>query len=320
MNVDLLDRELAAAIEAIPEIDIWENLALSRELSLQRSKAIAAILPPVSNVTSIDYKVPQIGAKAIPVRVYSPDNQTEDLPVLLWIHGGGFCFGSMEGDDYWVRRMTDAIGCVVVSIDYRLAPEHPFPAPLDDCYAALSWVFNNSKLLSTDCSRIGVGGISAGGGLAAGLALMARDKAEVAVIFQALLCPMIDNTSTSASSYSITDRRIWNRNSNLQGWMHYLNRGDTSEKEAYPASKYAAPTHASDLHGLPPAYIGVGSVDLFIDENRDYSERLNAAGVSSQIEIFNGGFHAFEFYVPDAQISRLARKTHYTAIKDGLFG
>jgi len=102
--------------------------------------------------------------------------------------------------------------------------------------------------------------------------------------------------------------------------MHYLNRGDTSEKEAYPASKYAAPSHASDLHGLPPAYIGVGSVDLFIDENRDYSERLNAAGVSSQIEIFNGGFHAFEFYVPDAQISLLARKTHYTAIKDGLFG
>ena len=167
MNVDLLDQELAAALEAIPEIDIWANLALTRELSLQRSKAIAAILPPLSNVTSMDYKVPQIDAQAIPVRVYRPDNQTEDLPVLLWIHGGGFCFGSMEGDDYWVRRMTDSVGCVVVSVDYRLAPEYPFPAPLNDCYAALLWVANNSKLLSVDRSRIGVGGISAGGGLAA---------------------------------------------------------------------------------------------------------------------------------------------------------
>ncbi|KRO96678.1 MAG: hypothetical protein ABS24_07560 [SAR92 bacterium BACL26 MAG-121220-bin70] len=319
MNVDLLDQELAAALEAIPEIDIWANLALTRELSLQRSKAIAAILPPLSNVTSMDYKVPQIDAQAIPVRVYRPGNQTEELPVLLWIHGGGFCFGSMEGDDYWVRRMTDSVGCVVVSVDYRLAPEYPFPAPLNDCYAALLWVANNSKLLSVDRSRIGVGGISAGGGLAAALALMARDKVEVPVIFQALLCPMIDNTSTSDSSYSITDKRIWNRNSNLQGWMHYLARSDSSERQAFPASKYAAPTHASDLHGLPSAYIGVGSVDLFVDENRDYSERLNAAGVTSQLKVFNGGFHAFEFYVPDAQISCFARETHYAAIRNGLF-
>lgn len=319
MNVDLLDRELAAALEAIPEIDIWANLALTRELLLKRSKAIVALLPPVLNVTSIDYKIPQIDAEAISVRVYRPDNQSEDLPVLLWIHGGGFCFGSMEGDDYSVRRMTDAIGCVVVSVDYRLAPEYPFPAPLDDCYAALLWVANNTKLLSVVPSRIGVGGISAGGGLAAALALMVRDRAEVPVIFQALLCPMIDNTNTSDSSFSITDKRIWNRNSNLQGWMHYLGRDDASGKEAYPASKYAAPSHASDLHGLPSAYIGVGSVDLFVDENRDYSERLNAAGVSSQLEIFNGGFHAFEFYVPDALISRLARETHYTAIRAGLF-
>jgi len=319
MNVDLLDRELAAALEAIPEIDIWANLALTRELLLKRSKAIVALLPPVLNVTSIDYKIPQIDAEAIPVRVYRPDNQSEDLPVLLWIHGGGFCFGSMEGDDYSVRRMTDAIGCVVVSVDYRLAPEYPFPAPLDDCYAALLWVANNTKLLSVVPSRIGVGGISAGGGLAAALALMVRDRAEVPVIFQALLCPMIDNTNTSDSSFSITDKRIWNRNSNLQGWMHYLGRDDASGKEAYPASKYAAPSHASDLHGLPSAYIGVGSVDLFVDENRDYSKRLNAAGVSSQLEIFNGGFHAFEFYVPDALISRLARETHYTAIRAGLF-
>ncbi len=319
MDLKLVDPELIPALEAIPEFDIWADLTITRAVSLQRSNYIASTLPSVVGVTSSDYIVTQDNDQDVVVRVYRPEGHTQPLPSLFWIHGGGYCFGSMEGDDYTVRRMVEKIGCVVVSVDYRLAPEFPFPAPLNDCYAALTWVFDNADMLKVDVSRIAVGGISAGGGLAAGLALLARDRAEVSVAFQALLCPMIDNNSTSESSFSITDKRIWNRRSNLQGWMHYLGRQTTSEEEPFVASKYAAPSHAGDLHGLPPAYIGIGSVDLFIDENREYAQRLNGSGVATQLEIFTGGYHGFEFMVPNAKVSRLARDTHYSAIKRALF-
>ena len=319
MDLKLVDPELIPALEAIPDFDIWADLETTRYISLQRSASIAATLPVVPKVTSSDHVVVQDNSQDISVRVYRPEGHPASLPALLWIHGGGYCFGSVEGDDYSVKRMVENIGCVVVSVDYRLAPEFPFPAPLNDCYAALTWVFDNSDALKVDPSHIAIGGISAGGGLAAGLALLARDRAEVSVVFQALLCPMIDNTSTSESSFSITDKRIWNRQSNLVGWMHYLGRQKTSEEEPYVASKYAAPSHAGDLHGLPPAYIGIGSVDLFLDENRDYATRLAGSGVVTQLEIFDGGYHAFEFMAPNAKISRLARDTHYSAIKRALF-
>lgn len=319
MDLKRVDPELIPALEAIPEFDIWADLTITRAVSLQRSKYIASTLPMVVGVTSSDHVVTQDNDHDVAVRVYRPKGHTRLLPGLLWIHGGGYCFGSMEGDDYSVRRMVEKIGCVVVSVDYRLAPEFPFPVPLNDCYAALTWVFDNADMLKVDALRIAIGGISAGGGLAAGLALLARDRAEMSVAFQALLCPMIDNNSTSESSFSISDTRIWNRRSNLQGWMHYLGRQMTSEEEPFVASKYAAPSHAGDLHGLPPAYIGVGSVDLFIDENREYAERLEGSGVATQFEIFTGGYHGFEFMVPNAKISRLARDTHYSAIQRALF-
>jgi acetyl esterase/lipase len=251
------------------------------------------------------------------MRVYRPEDQTQHLPALLWIHGGGYCLGSVEQDDYFVRQMVKEMGCVVVSVDYRLAPEYPFPAPLDDCYSALCWLFNNTEQLKVDGSCIGIGGISAGAGLAAGLALLARDQGEVLPIFQALLCPMIDDRSITPSSHSITDERVWNRNSNIKGWQAYL--GPNVSGGAETPSAYAAPSRAEDLTGLPKAYIAVGSVDAFVDENTDYAERLNAAGVDTQFEIFPGGFHAFEFTVPGADISRRARDCHYQAIKQGLF-
>ena len=319
MDLKRVDPKLIPALEAIPEFDIWADLTITRAVSLERSKYIASTLPTVVGVTSSDHVVTQDNDQDVAVRVYRPKGHTCPLPGLLWIHGGGYCFGSMEGDDYSVRRMVEKIGCVVVSVDYRLAPEFPFPVPLNDCYAALTWVFDNADMLKVDALRIAIGGISAGGGLAAGLALLARDRAEMSVAFQALLCPMIDNNSTSESSFSISDTRIWNRRSNLQGWMHYLGRQMTSEEEPFVASKYAAPSHAGDLHGLPAAYIGVGSVDLFIDENREYAERLAGSGVATQFEIFTGGYHGFEFIVPNAEVFRLARDTHYSAIKRALF-
>ena len=178
MDLKLVDPELIPALEAIPEFDIWADLTVTRQVSLQRSQAVAATLAPISNVSTLDYQVQQDSDGSVPVRVYRPVGHKENLPALLWIHGGGYCFGSMEGDDYSVKRMVEDIGCVVISVDYRLAPEFPFPVPLNDCYAALLWVFDNAHMLKVDKSSIAIGGISAGGGLAAGLALsaMLRDN------------------------------------------------------------------------------------------------------------------------------------------------
>ena len=137
MDLKLVDPELIPALEAIPEFDIWADLTVTRQVSLQRSQAVAATLAPISNVSTLDYQVQQDSDDSVPVRVYRPVGHKENLPALLWIHGGGYCFGSMEGDDYSVKRMVEDIGCVVISVDYRLAPEFPFPVPLNDCYAAL---------------------------------------------------------------------------------------------------------------------------------------------------------------------------------------
>ncbi|MDG0968961.1 MAG: alpha/beta hydrolase [Porticoccaceae bacterium] len=318
MDLTLVDPGLKDALGLMPEFDIWADLDKTRAMARQRSIDVSSLQPSVDSVSSMDYIVNHDDVN-VPVRVYRPKVSQAPLPALVWIHGGGYCFGSLEAEDYNAKRMTEAVGCVVISVDYRLAPEYPFPAPLNDCYGALLWAADRALELGIDSSRIAVGGISAGGGLAAGLALLARDKGEVNVIFQALLCPMIDNHSNTASSFDITDKRIWNRHSNLQGWMHYLGRQTTADVEFFSASKYAAPSHAGDLHRLPPAYIGIGSVDLFVDENRAYADRLQQCNVSVQLEIFAGGFHGFEFFVPGAAISRLARHTHYNAFRKGLF-
>jgi acetyl esterase/lipase len=316
MNLSLLDTELAVALEAFPEMDIWADLPLTRKIFAQVYGEMVTTLPVIQNVASADYQVPCTQGPDVAVRVYRPADQAKTLPALLWIHGGGYCLGSLREDDYRARQLVENLGAVVVSVDYRLAPEHPFPAPMDDCYAALHWLSENCDQLQVDKDRIAIGGLSAGAGLAAGLSLLARDRGEIKVIFQALLCPMIDNRCTSPSSYSVTDERVWNRGSNLKGWDAYLG---TEQSDQVLPSIYAAPSRADKLEGLPATYIAVGTVDMFVDEDRDYADRLQKAGVPTQLEFFPGGFHAFEFIVPDAEISKAALKTHYTAIRAGLF-
>ena len=318
MNLDLVDSELIPYIESIPSsahID-WSNIDLVRQQSREKREQLAESLPKIDNVISTDYFV-DIENERVQLRVYRPKNNSQKLPAVFWIHGGGFCFGSVDGDDYLVRSMTREIGCVFVSVDYRLAPEYPYPTPLNDCYAGIEWLFSKADKLSVDSQRIAVGGISAGGGLAAGLALLIRDKGEFNICFQALLCPMIDSRNITDSSYLVTDPRIWNRDSNIIAWQHYMCTTECLTSKAI--SKYAAPIFANDLHGLPSTYIAVGDVDLFLDEDINYSKRLEVAGIGIQLEIFKGGFHAFEFLVPSAKISKLARATHSSAISAALF-
>lgn len=321
MNIELVDAELAVHLKSFPALDIWTDLVKTRQLGAQMRAKIIGELPKIEEVESSDYLIPQADAPEVLVRVYRPENPLERLPALLWIHGGGYCLGAMESDDNVVRQIAKAVGSVIVSVEYRLAPEHPFPAALNDCSTALQWLADNTDTLAVDPARIAIGGISAGAGLAAGLALYVRDKTDITLVFQFLLCPMIDDRCVTPSSHMITDERVWNRHSNLTAWKNYLRGENDAETAPFDdVSAYAAASRAIDLSDLPPAYIAVGSVDAFVDENRDYAERLETAGVATQLSVFTGGFHGFEFIAPAAEISKAARDSHYSALRNALFG
>jgi acetyl esterase/lipase len=224
------------------------------------------------------------------VRLHRPIGVSQPGPALLWLHGGGYVLGSAQQDDALCHRFTRELGATVASVDYRLAPEHPYPAPLEDCYSALTWL---AGLPAVDPARVAIGGASAGAGLAAALALLARDRGEVTPTLQLLAYPMLDDRSGSGPKN--TDYRLWGPKSNRFGWASYLGSADP---------QVAVPARRDDLAGLPPAWIGVGTQDLLHDEDLAYAERLTAAGVSCHVEVVPGAFHGFDQMVPKAAVSR----------------
>jgi acetyl esterase/lipase len=238
------------------------------------------------------------------VRLYRPVGVAEPAPALLWIHGGGYVMGTARQDDRVCRGFSKRLGITVASVDYRLAPEHPYPAPLEDCYAGLTWL---GALPAVDPGRVAIGGASAGGGLAAALALLARDRGEVAPVFQLLVYPMLDDRSCAAGDKP--NYRLWNTRANRFGWTAYLGTAD-------PA--VAVPARCEDLSGLPPTWIGVGDNDLFHDEDLAYAERLNSAGVPCQVEVVPGVFHGFDLVAPKAQVSQGFFASQCDALRSGL--
>lgn len=236
-----------------------------------------------------DVEVITLGSGA-GVRLFRPVGATEPTPALLWIHGGGYVVGDARQDDPICGRFSRRLGITVASVEYRLAPEHPYPVPLEDCYSALTWLFS---LPGVDPGRIAIGGASAGGGLAAALALLARDRGEVAPAFQVLTYPMLDDRSSGAAENP--NYRLWNTHSNRFGWAAYLGGADP---------QIAVPGRRDDLSGLPPAWIGVGTHDLFHDEDLAYAERLKAAGVPCHVEVVPGAFHGFDMFAPKARVSQ----------------
>jgi len=229
-------------------------------------------------------------ASGAEVRLFRPAGVPEPAPALLWIHGGGYVMGTAAQDDALCRRFSRKLGITVGSVDYRLAPEHPYPAPLEDCYAALTWL---AGLPAVDPDRVAISGGSAGGGLAAALALLARDRGEVKPAFQLLVYPMLDDRSSSAPTNP--NYRLWGPRSNQFGWAAYLGNADP---------QVAVPARHDDLSGLPPAWIGVGSHDLFHDEDLAYAERLKDAGVPCEVEVVPGAFHGFDLVVSKVELSR----------------
>jgi acetyl esterase/lipase len=308
-----VDPELLPVLEAFPAnlINLHDIAGTRAAFESMVSDAIVA-QPQVEGVEVQQLVAPcPPDTRGVKLRMYRPAACQRIPPALLWMHGGGYVFGSLDDDDGSLREMANQTGCAIISVDYRLAPNHPFPAALEDCYAALRWVFENAQGLGIDPSRICVGGASAGGGLAAALALLARDRAEVNVHFQLLIYPMIDDRNVAPADATTPDTLIWSRESNRLGWKAYLGDGEGASADVPP---YAAVTRAPDVSQLPPAYIAVGELDLFLDEDIAYARGLMAAGVPAELHVYPGAFHGFDGLAPLARISRRFKADRNSAL------
>lgn len=235
--------------------------------------------------------------------IYRPKEVTDDMPGLLWIHGGGFGFGMPEMDENTIKNFIEKAKCVIVLPDYRLATEEPYPAALDDCYAALLWMKHNAEKLKIRSNQIMIGGESAGGGLAAALSLYARDRNSVKIAFQMPLYPMIDDRMTTKSSQN-NYAPVWNSSLNYKGWKYYL--GDKFETSH--VSKYAAPARETDYHNLPPTCTFVGSLEPFRDETITYIENLKNAGVETYFHEYPACYHGFDQIAAKSRVVKEATK------------
>ena len=250
------------------------------------------------------------------VLVYRPRDAPVRPAALVWLHGGGFVMGRPEVDHHHSSWLATELGIVVVSVDYRLAPEHPFPAGLDDASAALTWAHENAERLGIDPGRIAVGGASAGAGMAAGLAQRAHDEGRVPVAFQLLIYPMLDDR-TPVGPLGRRPWLVWTAASNPFGWTSYLGQ-PAGSPEAPP---YAAAARRTDLTGLPPAWVGVGDVDQFHDEAVRYAERLTSAGVSCELHVVPGMFHGADSSFADTvETTRQFRSSLLHAARAGFAG
>ena len=247
----------------------------------------------------------------VSLRVFGRKASEKGLPALLWIHGGGFVLGSAAQDDPVCQYFANQLGIVVASVEYRLAPESPFPVPLNDCYDALLWLAEQPDI---DPTRIAIGGASAGGGLAAALARLAHDRAEVQPAFQLLSYPMLDDRTTTRTDIDESNFRLWNNKANRFGWHSYLGP-QTGLSEV---SGLAAPARNDDFSGLPPAWLGVGTLDLFYEEDLAYASQLEDAGVGCELLVVKGAYHGFDLVQPKAGVSRSFRSAQATALAAAL--
>ena len=312
MNLNI-DPELAEVLAAMP-LDPSGQLGDENMIQVMRSTPeilamLGTELPTDERVTVKNAEVPGPSeAPAVPVRIYTPKASGSPLPALVYFHGGAFVIGDMYLEEQRCLRLAADGGCVVVSVDYRLAPENPFPAGVEDCYCALAWVGANVKELGVDIDRIAVGGASAGGALAAAVSQMARDRSGVPLAMQLLIYPVIDDRMETPSMKAFSATPVWNSGSNAQMWDHYL-----GVKRDY-VSNYAAPGRATDLADLPPAYVMTAEFDPLRDEGISYAQRLMQAGVPAELHSFAGAVHGFDLVAPDTGIARRALDEQVSAV------
>jgi acetyl esterase/lipase len=295
-----MDLELKDVFAETPSVDSTLDLTEIRETLNRLFKFTGAGILRNDRVVTEERWIPgSAGSPDVRVKVYHPaGRRAGPLPAILYIHAGGFFAGSPDIADPTCEHYVDAIGCTVVSVDHRLAPENPYPAAPEDCYAALSWMYDSAGKLGIDRDRIALCGASSGGCLAAAVALMARDRKKAKVAFQALIYPALDHRHITPSSRAVSDPRVWNRALALKAWKAYLG---SEHKHGVPP--YASPAMADDLSGLPSAYIAACELDLLRDEAVEYAKKLYDGGVSTELHVFPGTFHSFDACFPNTEMS-----------------
>ena len=289
-------------------VSVRRTFAQAAEQALEMSKTIEGVTKKVVQVKNPDDN------HDTPLFIYHPENQNEALPVFYWMHGGGLVLGQAEQDEFVLKKFVKNMNCIAVAVDYRLAPEYPFPTPLDDCYAGLEYVFDRADKLNIDTSHIVVGGASAGGGLAAALTQITCDRGKIPLAHQLLLYPMLDPINITQAGDDIDDTYIWTRANNLFGWTSYL--GQKPEESTIP--KYASALYNHDLTNLPPATIMVGDIDLFAQECIAYAAKLSVAGIPTELHLYPGGVHGFEDINPETRIAQNFLATRDSALKAAL--
>lgn len=313
----MLDPEFKSVLTTPPPYLVaWTDESIAKKIPRDVLFPPPPPTPPDPDVNFYNRMIPgPEGAPEVRVRIYEPKIKKELLPGVLYLHYGGYSIGSPEHEDAECIRYVKEIKCVIVSVDYRLAPEYKAPAAAEDCYAALLWFKENAAELGVDASNIAVTGFSAGGGLTVAVALMARDRKGPAIAFQMPLAPTMDDRLKTRSTLEFTDKRALNYESVKNIWNQYLGEGHELRDDISP---YAAPARATDLSGLPPCYSYVGGLDPHRDETIDYISRLAQAGVPTGFTLYSGGIHGFQLENPEAGISQHAVKTAIWMLKRGL--
>ena len=308
----LVDPQLSPLLDLIPPTTLsLETLPALRERPTM-------FQPDPRDIARTDLTVRAIpgpaGAPEVEVLFYRPKDLAGPAPCILHIHGGGYVAGDAQSMEAVHRRLAADLSCCIASVNYRLAPETPFPGPVEDCYAALAWLASSARELQLDLARIGVMGESAGGGLAAALALLSRDRGEYRLAFQHLIYPMIDDrTCIAAEPHPFLGEFIWTPSANYFGWKSLLGREPGGED----VSPYAAAARAENLADLPPTFLATGALDLFLEENLEYARRLIRAGVPTELHVYPGAFHAFQ-WAAEAEVSKAAARDSRAALAKAL--
>lgn len=300
----LVPAELLSGLELIPAMDF--TLGIDAVRSGMSDRELPPISPELEAVACEERLIPSIGgAPQVRVLHYTPPGSSSAArPAILEIHGGGYVIGSADMSDIPNRAMALELDCIVVSVDYRLAPETTWPGPLEDCYAAMCWMAENAQELNIDPFRIAIAGGSAGGGLAAMLAIHARDQGGPAICFQLLDFPMLDDrTCTTDSPHPYCGEFVWTPETNHFGWKSLLGM----EPGSPDVPEGAVPARVQDLSRLPPTYIMVGALDLFLEEDLEYARRLARAGIPVEVHVIPGGYHGFGMAQDAPQTKQAAR-------------